>query len=84
MLTCREVAEQASDYVDGRMTRRQALGFRLHLSLCKNCRRFIDQFRTTISYVRMLPERQPLSADQVAAITDVVVQKSDAQKNNEE
>ena len=84
MLTCREVTELASHYVDGQMTTRQTLGFRLHLSLCKNCRRFISQFRTTISYVRLLPDQSSLSNEQADAIAERVVQKSRLANKNEE
>ncbi len=46
MLNCKTLAQRhASDYLDQQLTMRQHLGVRVHLLLCKICRRFIDQLR---------------------------------------
>ncbi len=47
MLTCREVAERAEDWLDQDMGTWQALQMRLHLAMCKGCNRFISQMRLT-------------------------------------
>lgn len=47
MLTCREVAERADDWLDQDLGPWQALQLRLHLAMCKGCSRFIDQMRAT-------------------------------------
>ncbi len=55
MLKCKEVAEQASAYIDGEMGLLQGLRFRLHLAMCVHCRRFVDQFQKGIEMIRRLP-----------------------------
>lgn len=54
MMSCRDVAALANDHVDGLLTRRQRLGVRLHLMMCKHCRRAIRQLRATLALVRSL------------------------------
>ena len=48
MLKCKDIPEQASDYVEHTLDRRTRAMFRLHLMLCTNCRRFMRQFRTLL------------------------------------
>jgi anti-sigma factor RsiW len=78
VLSCRELNEQhASDYVDGRLSRRERLAVRLHLALCSNCRRFITQLRLVKSVLRVRPdvslpdsEAKPLAARLQAALEE--------------
>lgn len=42
MLTCKEVAQQASDYLDEPQPLLKRWSFRVHLLMCGNCRRFIQ------------------------------------------
>ncbi|WP_049722264.1 zf-HC2 domain-containing protein [Gilvimarinus polysaccharolyticus] len=48
MLNCREITQQASAYLDNRdePERKPDLQFRLHLMLCRHCRRFIRQLHS--------------------------------------
>jgi hypothetical protein len=41
MLSCREVTERASDYLDRALPLRQRLAVRLHLFMCQHCRRYL-------------------------------------------
>lgn len=75
MLTCRNIMEGGSDYVDGQMTSNQRISFRIHLLLCSNCRRFMNNFRTTISYVKALPDQDKLSEEEINEIVQAVIQK---------
>ena len=47
MLTCREVAERAEDWLDRDLGKWQTLRMRLHFAMCKGCDRFINQMRLT-------------------------------------
>jgi anti-sigma factor RsiW len=47
-LTCQELAELVSDYLEGALPWRQRLRFRLHIAGCRNCSRYVEQMRTTI------------------------------------
>lgn len=47
MLMCRDLAEIASDYIDGELNRRQNLTVKMHLMMCKDCRTFIGNLRAS-------------------------------------
>ena len=58
MLKCRDVSEQATDYMEGALPWRRWLGMRLHLFLCGMCRAYLDQLQKTVALLRgrALPE----------------------------
>jgi hypothetical protein len=58
MLKCREVARQASDFVDHRIPWYQRPAWYLHLMLCNHCRRFIRHLRAVIKVAKGLEPRQ--------------------------
>ncbi|WP_298451182.1 zf-HC2 domain-containing protein [uncultured Marinobacter sp.] len=47
MLMCRDLARIASDYIDDELGTRQNLSVKVHLMMCKGCRTFIDNLRTS-------------------------------------
>lgn len=55
MITCREIAELVTDYVEGRLTFRDRLRFHLHLGLCRNCRAYVRQVKATARALGKLP-----------------------------
>lgn len=67
MFKCSEVTEMASDYVDhnlGWWTRAQ---LRMHVVLCRHCRRYVEQIEATMALLRDLRLSDPQSADDIAA-----------------
>ena len=48
-LTCQELAELITAYLEGALTRWQRARFKLHIAGCRNCRRYVGQMRTTIA-----------------------------------
>jgi len=57
MITCRELEEFVSGYLDGTLPARQRFLFRLHLALCRECRDYLVSFRDTIELGRAVFER---------------------------
>lgn len=51
-MTCRELDEAIVDYLDGSLPRYQKLRFKLHLRICRLCRRYLEVYRWTIAQVR--------------------------------
>lgn len=51
MLKCRDVAHEASDYIDHNQTRWHRFWFNVHLFICSNCRRFVRHVRTTRDFI---------------------------------
>lgn len=68
MLTCRDLTEDASAYLDGETPPVRALRLRLHLMMCGNCRRYLAQMRQSFDLVRAryaeaMPEPAPHPAE---------------------
>lgn len=54
MLRCRDVEQQASEYLDQEQTPLLQLRFRMHLLICRNCRRYTQQLRLTVMSLKQL------------------------------
>lgn len=61
MLTCRQVTEDADRYLEADLPWRRRLQVRLHLVMCRHCRRYVDQLARTVAMLRALPA-PPLEA----------------------
>jgi len=59
MLTCREIVELVTEYLEGRMPWMQRLQFQLHVGMCSACRRYLRQMRSTLRTLGTVPD-QPL------------------------
>lgn len=55
MLTCQEVTELVTDYLEGRQPLMQRVRFQLHLGVCRHCRAYLGQMRFTLSTLHQLP-----------------------------
>lgn len=55
MLTCRDITELITDYIEGRLSLLQRLRFQLHLGMCRHCRAYLRQMKATIWALSILP-----------------------------
>ena len=55
-ITCRELVELVTDYLDDRMPSDRRLLFEEHLSFCSSCRTYLEQMRLTIRLTGSLRE----------------------------
>jgi anti-sigma factor RsiW len=55
MMSCRELVELVTDYVEGRLDGKQLDRFEEHLTECPPCGDYIEQFRQTIDALGHLP-----------------------------
>lgn len=62
MLTCHDVATGATEYMEGGLSMRTRLEFRVHLLLCRVCRLYVGQLAVTRLALRWL--RRPLPSDE--------------------
>ena len=53
--TCKSVNAFLTDYVEGRLDEATASRFEEHVGMCPNCRRYLDQYRETVSLVKEIP-----------------------------
>lgn len=67
MLTCRELTETITDYLEGRMPLLRRLEFQLHLGMCGNCRAYLQQIRSTVRLLGRLPD-EPMPDDVAAEL----------------
>ncbi len=56
MLTCKELTELATDYLEGRLPFLQRVKFLLHLAMCDRCRAYLRQMEMTITALGKLPD----------------------------
>jgi anti-sigma factor RsiW len=57
-LTCREVVELVTDYLEGALPADVRERVEAHLADCDGCTRYLDQMRQTIRLTGMLTEEQ--------------------------
>jgi hypothetical protein len=68
MMSCREVTELASQYVERDLPFGKRVAIRLHVAMCVHCRRFVRQLRVTIELLRTLGARS-----EPAAVSETVL-----------
>ena len=55
-MSCQEVVEVVTDYLEGAMSAEDAALFEQHLNFCDGCDWYVDQMRTTIATVGRIEE----------------------------
>lgn len=55
MLTCQELTELVTEYLDGRMPFARRMQFQLHLGMCRHCRAYLEQMKATVRTLGKLP-----------------------------
>jgi hypothetical protein len=58
-LSCRDVAEQATDYLEDRLPALTTIRIGLHLTSCVGCRSYVMQIVLVSSSLRNLPKLYP-------------------------
>jgi predicted anti-sigma-YlaC factor YlaD len=77
MFSCKEIAQQASEHIDQQLNWQQRLAFRSHLFICRNCRRYINQLRSSIGSLKLLRTRQaPVLTDQQKQLAEQLRQQA--------
>lgn len=57
-LTCRELVELVTAYLDGTLLAPERSRFDAHLADCPSCRTYLEQMRQTIRLLGQLPEER--------------------------
>jgi anti-sigma factor RsiW len=55
-LTCKEIVELVTDYLEGKLPRAERRAFDAHLALCDGCTQYLEQMRETIRLTGTLTE----------------------------
>ena len=53
--SCKSVGAFLMDYIEGRLEPKTVDRFEAHISSCPNCRRYLDQYRETVSLLKEIP-----------------------------
>jgi len=62
-MSCKELVELLTEYLEGKLPPADSLRFDEHLALCEGCRIYLDQMRTAIRTLGSLREESiPLQA----------------------
>ncbi len=59
MLSCRQLTEQSTDYLERQLGLWGWLRVRFHLFLCQHCRRYLEQIEQTVGLLKDLPKELP-------------------------
>lgn len=78
MLTCKEITERVTDYVERELTWRDRLQYWMHLAICAACRQYVAQMQTTVAVLTRLgadvrtahPPLDPVLRDALRAVRD--------------
>ena len=66
-LSCQELVELVTDYLDGALEERDTRAFEAHLAGCDGCTEYVEQLRTTIRVVGVI-RPDDLTVDAEAAL----------------
>ena len=69
MLSCAQVVELVTDYVEGQLDSADRLRFEEHVAICPPCRGFLSQMRVTRRLVGSVPI-EPLAPSLEQALVD--------------
>lgn len=66
-MTCKELVELITDYLEGAMSAPERQRFEQHLNLCSGCQNYLEQMKQTIQSVGSLSEESlsPAARDQL-------------------
>ncbi len=62
-LTCRELVELVTDYLEQALAEPERLRFEAHLTACEGCRDYLDQMRRTVATLGRRPPQALGAAD---------------------
>jgi anti-sigma factor RsiW len=55
MLTCQQLTELITEYLEGQLSFWRWLEFQMHLGMCRHCRAYLRQMKATIRTLGHLP-----------------------------
>ncbi len=55
MLSCKELTELVTDYLEENLPWRERLRVKVHLWMCRHCQRYVDQMRKVVVLLRRFP-----------------------------
>ena len=63
MFQCKDVAEEASNYLNGDLPLRKRIGLLLHIVFCSCCQNYLQQLKSTIKTVSIIHPHEKVDTD---------------------
>lgn len=63
MLTCKEITELVTDYLEGRLSLADRMRFQMHVGMCKHCRAYLKQMKVTVAALGKMPDDAAMPGD---------------------
>jgi anti-sigma factor RsiW len=82
-MTCQELVELITDFLDGTLAPSERLRFEAHLRTCSGCAAYIDQMRSTIRLLGKLNEESISAAARHELLTTFRTWKGNGLGNDE-
>ncbi len=80
MLSCRDVTNNSSEYLDGNLPLLKRMSFRMHLYMCERCQRYIHQLEITIQALKGTREEEPVSEQKTQEIVALLKKHNEKQE----
>ncbi len=68
-LSCQDVAEIITEYLEGEMSVPKRIRFHMHVGLCKDCRNYLQQMKYTVQTLGKIPA-EPISPETREALLE--------------
>lgn len=63
MIQCKDVTEEANDYINGDLPLTKRIGLFMHLMICRCCRNYMQQLHRTIDMITILHPKEKETTD---------------------
>ncbi len=63
MIKCKDLTEEASNYLDGDLPLPKRIGLFFHLLICRSCSNYLQQMRNTIKTVKVFRPKEKETYD---------------------
>ena len=80
MLSCKEITDKANEYLEKDLPFFVRLKFKMHLKMCINCQRYVNQLQTTIQLLGKMKQSVSTEDSTVDNIVDIL-KNSDTKKS---
>lgn len=75
MLTCKNVCENSTELIERKSGLWARFMFRVHLMMCKHCRRFVRQLEATMGVTRRVDQADEPSDEEIDRIVERLKQQ---------
>jgi len=84
MLSCKDVTEEANAYIDKELPFMKRLSVRMHLFICVNCRRYMNQLNLTIQTLGRMGKPESISEERSRQLMECFRKEHSHQKADED